>query len=308
MLRLALLRSARALATLAICVTIVFVVLRSAGDPIATLLPPDTPPDVVDAYRVRLGLDRPIVAQYVGYLRALAAGDFGRSFAEHRSAFDMVAERLPATLRLSGLALLLALLGGVALGIAAAVKHDTVLDRLAMTLAVSGYSLPSFFLAILLIMLFSLQLRLLPSAGSDTALHMIMPVATLAAPAAAKLARFTRAAMLDVLGRPYIRTATSKGVGQLALLLRHALPNAAIPIVTILGFELGNVLGVGVVVEAVFAWPGIGRLLVISVGQRDLPVVQTIVLFIATAMVGAHLVADLAYGWLDPRLRLVVRR
>lgn len=308
MLRLALLRFARALATLAICVTIVFVVLRSAGDPIAALLPPDTPPDVIDTYRTRLGLDRPLVEQYGSYLRSLIEGDFGRSFAEHRSAFDMVVERLPATLRLSGLALVVAVVAGVALGIAAAVKHGTVLDRLAMTLAVSGYSLPSFFLAILLIMLFSLRLRLLPSAGSDTPLHLIMPVATLAAPVAAKLARFTRAAMLDVLGRPYMLTATSKGVGRLALLLRHALPNAAIPIITILGFELGNVLGVAVVVEAVFAWPGIGRLLVISVGQRDLAVVQTIVLFIATTMVSAQLLVDLAYGWLDPRLRLAVRR
>lgn len=293
----------RAFVTLFICVTIVFIVLRSAGDPLASLLPDDTPPDVVDIYRERFGLDRTILEQYVGYLGSLAQGDFGVSFVERRPAFDVVMERVPATLQLGGLALLAAILIGLPLGILATVYRGGPIDRLAMGIAVFGYSLPNFFLAIILILVFALNLRMLPSAGSNTVWHLIMPMTVLAAPAAAKIARFTRAAMVEVIGQTFMRAAAAKGVPASLRLIGHALPNAAIPVVTFLGFEIGLIIGGGVVTENIFAWPGIGRLLVQSVGQRDLAVVQTIVLLIASTMVLANLLVDLAYGWLDPRIR-----
>jgi len=298
-----LIRLGRALLTLLVCVTIVFVVLRSAGDPLSALLPDDTPPDVVEIYRERLGLDRPLIEQYLGYLASLAQGDFGLSFVERRSAFAVVTERMPATLQLGGLALLAALAVGLPLGIIATVSRGTAIDRAAMGLAVMGYSLPNFFLAILLILLFSLSLQWLPSAGSDTVWHLVMPVIVLAAPAAAKIARFVRTAMIEVIGQPYMRTAAAKGVAKRPRLLVHALPNASIPLVTFLGFEIGLLIGGGVVTETIFAWPGIGRLLVVAVGQRDLAVVQTIVLLIAATMVTANLLVDLTYSWLDPRVR-----
>lgn len=298
----------RAALTLFICVTIVFIVLRSAGDPLRSLLPDDTPPDVMEHYRALLGLDRPVLEQYFNYLQGLAHGDFGVSFVEKRPALDVVLQRVPYTAFLAGLALLVALAIGLPMGLVAAVWRNSWVDRLVMSLAVFGYSMPPFFLAIGLILIFSLQLRWLPSAGSDTMAHVVMPLIVLMAPSAAKIARFARTAMLEVLRKDYIRTAFSKGVGGLRAMIRHALPNAAIPVVTFVGFELGLVVGSGVVTENIFAWPGVGRLLVLSVGLRDLAVVQTIVLLIATTMVCSNLMVDLVYGLLDPRVRALDAR
>ncbi len=293
----------RAALTLLICVTIVFVVLRSAGDPLRSLLPDDTPPDVVELYRSRLGLDKTMLEQYAHYLAGLARGDFGLSFVEKRPALDVVLDRVPWTVLLAGLALLIAIVVGLPLGILAAAYRNGFLDRLVMSVAVFGYSMPPFFLAIVLILIFSLNLRMLPSAGSHTWPHLLMPLLVLMAPPAAKIARFTRTAMLEVMRKDYLRTAYAKGAGGIRALCLHALPNAAIPVVTFVGFELGLVVGTGVVTETIFAWPGVGRLLVVSVAQRDLAVVQTIVLLIATTMVCANLLVDIAYGWLDPRMR-----
>jgi peptide/nickel transport system permease protein len=294
---------ARAVLTLLICVTIVFVVLRLAGDPLASLLPDDTPQDVVDAYRVRFGLDRTLPEQYASYLLAMLQGDLGVSFRDGRNAATVVFERVPATLLLGGAALGVALLIGVPLGILAALRRNSAVDRVVMAFAVFGFSMPIFFLAILLVLVFSMQLRWLPSAGSDTLAHMILPVAVLGAASAGKIARYSRTAIIDVLGQPYIRTASAKGLRRAAVIVRHALPNAAVPLVTFLGFELGTLIGGAVVTETVFAWPGVGRLLVTSVGQRDLPIVQAIVLLVAATMVTASLATDLAQGRLDPRVR-----
>lgn len=303
MLRIAVTKFLRALLTLAVCVTMVFVVLRVSGDPASALLPDDTPPDVVAEYHRRWGLDRPLHEQYLRYAVAVASGDLGISFADGRPAIIVVAERAMATVQLGLAALVLAILFGLPLGIVAALKRNTGFDRLLMSVAVFGFSIPSFFLGIVLILIFAMQARLLPSAGSETPAHLVLPALTLAAAALGKLSRFTRTAVLDVLGQPYVRTAKAKGLGQVAVIARHVMPNAAIPVVTFLGFELGLLIGGAVVVETVFAWPGIGRLLVISVGQRDLAVVQTIILLIALTMVLANLAVDLAYGWLDPRVK-----
>jgi peptide/nickel transport system permease protein len=262
---------------------------------------------VIDAYRERFGLDRPIWDQYLAYLANVVRGDLGVSYRDGRPIWEVVGERIPATLQLGIAAIALALATGVPLGIIAALNRNTVTDRLVMAAAVFGFAIPIFFLAILMILIFSMQLRVLPSSGSETLAHMILPVGVLAAATAGKVARYMRTTIVDVLGQPYVRTASGKGLKRFMVIARHALPNAAIPLVTFLGFEIGTVIGGAVVTETVFAWPGIGRLLVVSVGQRDLPVVQAIVLLVAATMVTASLLADLAYGALDPRTRVGVK-
>lgn len=303
MLANSLIKIMRAFATLLLCVTVVFVVLRLSGDPATILLPDDTPQDVIDEYRAIWGLDRSLPEQFLSYIAAIPRGDLGVSFAENRPAVQAVMERVPATLQLGLAALAIAILLGVPLGILAALWRGGALDRFVMGFAVLGFSIPNFFLAILLIVIFALHARWLPSAGSDTLLHMILPVITLASATMGKLARFTRTSMLEVLGQPFVRTAYSKGLGQLYVTCCHVLPAAAIPVVTFLGFELGTVIAGAVVTESVFAWPGLGRLLVTSVAQRDLPVVQTIILLVSATLVISNLLVDLLYGWLDPRVK-----
>lgn len=308
MLANSLIKIIRAFATLLLCVSIVFVVLRLSGDPATILLPDDTPQDVIDEYRRIWGLDRSLLEQYFSYIAAIPRGDLGISFTESRPAIQAVLERVPATLQLGLAALAIAIMLGVPLGILAALWRGGALDRFVMGFAVLGFSIPNFFLAILLIVIFALHARWLPSAGSDTLSHMILPVITLASGTMGKLARFTRTSMLEVLGQPFVRTAHSKGLGQLYVTCRHVLPAAAIPVVTFLGFELGTVIAGAVVTESVFAWPGLGRLLVTSVAQRDLPVVQTIILVVSATLVVSNLLVDLLYGWLDPRVKSFQRQ
>jgi peptide/nickel transport system permease protein len=302
MIRFCFVRGLRALTTLALCLTAVFLVLRLAGDPADTLLPDDTPAEVKAEYRQRWGLDRPLPEQYGRYLLAVARGDLGLSFADGRPAAEVVAEAVPNTLMLAGAALTVALAAGFALGVAAALRHNSAMDRLVMAAAVLGFSMPTFFLGILLILLFALTLRWLPSSGTETWWHLVMPVLTLSAGLIGKIARFTRTAMLEVLGQPYVRTARAKGVPRLGVILRHALPNAAVPILMFLGIEVGLLFAGAAVTETIFAWPGVGRLLVSSAAARDLPVVQAAILFVAATIVLSNLVADLIHAALDPRV------
>jgi peptide/nickel transport system permease protein len=211
---------------------------------------------------------------------------------------------VPKTALLGGTAIAIALLLGVPLGVLAALYRDSWLDRTVMGLAVFGFSMPNFFLGILLILIFSLQLRWLPSSGSGTWWHLIMPALTLGTGFAAQIARYTRSSMIDVLSKPYMRTARSKGAGPARRVGLHALPNASVPVVTILGLKVGEMLGWAVVTETVFAWPGIGRLLTNAVATRDLAVVQCIMIVLAFTMVSANVIVDLVYGWLDPRVRV----
>ncbi|MET3927217.1 ABC transporter permease [Devosia sp. 2618] len=296
-------KSARTLITLWIVVTFAFIVLRTSGDPVVALLSPDARPDEIAQFRARWQLDRSLPEQYLAYFSNLLAGNFGNSYHDGRPVLAIIAERLPNTLLLGGFAYLVALLLGIPAGILAALKRGTAVDRGVMTLAVFGFALPNFFLGILMILLFSLNLRWLPSSGMGTFLHLIMPSVTLGVYVAGTLARFTRSAMLDVLDRPYMRTAAAKGVPALQRILLHALPNAAIPIITVLGLNLGALVGGAVVVETVFGWPGIGRLLVTAVASRDLALVQALVLMLAAFMIIANLLVDLAYGLIDPRIR-----
>lgn len=296
-------KAARTLLTLWFVVTFAFIVLRVSGDPVQSLLGPDATVEEIAQFREAWGLDRPLPEQYLRYVVQMASGEFGTSYRDGRPVTEIIAERVPWTVLLGLSAYAVAILVGVPAGIVAALRRGSALDRLVMGFAVFGFALPNFFLGILLILLFSLTLQWLPSSGTGSILHLLMPAATLGVYTAGTLARFTRSAMLEVLSKPYMRAAAAKGAPPLYRVLRHALPNAAIPIVTVIGLNLGALVGGAVVVETVFAWPGIGRLLVTAVTSRDLAVVQALVLLVAVTMVAANLAVDLLYGLLDPRIR-----
>ncbi|MBE7199178.1 MAG: ABC transporter permease [Parafilimonas terrae] len=296
-------RLARAVLTILLVVTFAFVGLRLSGDPALLIMGDDAPPDAVAAFRVSWGLDAPLWQQYVTYGLAVARGDLGLSMRDGRPALALVAERVPATLALMLPALALKLGLGLAAGIAAALNRGRFVDRVVTTLAVIGVAVPSFVLGLILVLVLAVELRWFPSGGQGTWRHAALPVLTLGLGGAAVLARFTRSAMLDVLGQPYIRAARARGLPWGRIIRCHALPNAAIPLVTLSGFLVGSLMAGSVVVESVFSWPGVGRLLVVSVASRDLAVVQGLLLLTATAMVTANLIVDLLYGLLDPRLR-----
>jgi peptide/nickel transport system permease protein len=303
MLRFFAIRFVRALITIVLVVTFAFIVLRLSGDPAQIILGPEAPPEVVAAFRKAWGLDDPIWLQYLRYFGAIAQGELGRSMRDGRDAIDLVAERIPATLALTVPALLIKIGAGMAAGIYAALHRGGLADRVVMMLSVAGFTIPSFVLGLTLVLIFAVKLSLLPSGGNDSWRHAILPILTLGIGGAAILARFTRSAMLEVLGQPYIRTASAKGVPWRHVITGHALPNAAIPTVTIVGFMVGTLIAGAVVVESVFSWPGVGRLLVVAVANRDLAVVQCILLLVAATMVVSNLVVDFLYGFLDPRLR-----
>ncbi|MBP0445310.1 ABC transporter permease [Roseomonas sp. SSH11] len=298
------LRLARALLTLALVVTFAFVVLRLSGDPALLIMSADAPPEAIAAFRESWGLNDPLWQQYLRYFTAIFRGDLGQSMRDGRPAIELVAERIPATLALTLPALLIKIGLGIPAGVYAALHRNSFADRAVMLLAVAGFTVPSFVLGLVLVLVFAVTLGWLPSGGQESWRHAILPVITLGIGGAAVLARFTRSAMLEVLGQPYMRTALAKGVPWHVAVRRHALPNAAIPTVTIVGFMVGSLLAGAVVVESVFSWPGVGRLLVVAVANRDLAVVQCILLLVAATMVTANLVVDLLYGALDPRLRV----
>lgn len=298
------LRVLRSTVTLLLCVTLVFVVLRLAGDPAEQLLPAETPPDVRDEYRERWGLNDSLGMQYLRYLGNLAQGDLGVSFSSGQPVTQVVAETLPRTLMLGVSGLFLAAVIGLTLGISAALRHGTRTDRHLMAVAVLGYSMPVFFLGILLILLFSLKLRVLPSSGSAGLEHLVLPTLTLALPLAGRVARFARTATLEVLGRPFIRSARAKGVGRLAVILRHAMPNATVPLLMFFGIEIGLTLSGTVVVETIFAWPGLGRLLIDSVAFRDLPVVQAVILVVTAIIILSNLLVDILQALIDPKVSM----
>ncbi len=299
---------ARGIITLLLAMTFVFFVLRASGDPAQIMLADDASPAAMEAFREHWGLDRSYLEQYFAYLGSVIRGDFGVSFRDGRPALEVIAERIPATLQLGAAALLLTLVIGIPAGVFAALRRGSWVDHLTMTGTIFGHSIPNFFLGILLILLFSMTLRWLPSSGTGTIWHLLMPAVTLGTASAATIARFTRSSMLDILNKPFMRTAKAKGITPKNRVLRHALPNAAIPVVTVVGMRIGGLIGGAVTIETVFAWPGIGLLLVNAVSQRDLAVVQGVILLIALTMVIVNLIVDLTYGWLDPRIEVHNKR
>lgn len=297
-------RTVRALFTLWVIMTLVFVATRVSGDTIDFLLPEGTDPESRQAMVAYLGLDRSMAEQYWIYLREFLSGHFGLSLYERRPVEDIYLERLGPSLALYALALAFAVAIGLPLGILAALKRNTALARGIMTAAFLGYAVPNFVLAILLLLVFSFHLGWLPSAGAATPAHYVMPTLAVGAVLLAAVVRFTRSALLDVLGQDYLRTARAKGVSERSVVFRHALRNALIPILTVIGLQVTNVLGAAVIIETVFAWPGLGEQIVLATIRRDYPTLQFGVIGFAAIVVAVNLAVDLLYSVADPRVRV----
>ena len=281
----------------------VFGLVHLSGDPVLLMVSSDSPPDVVATTRHALGFDRPLHQQFGDYVGRVARGDLGISLRSNRPVGALIRERLPATVELTVAALLIAAAVAIPAGIVSAVKRGSAIDRVAMVGAVAGQAVPIFWLALLLITLFGVHLRWLPVFGRGSLAHLVLPAVSLSTVILGRLARLVRSSMLEVLGQDYGRTARAKGVGELRVLAGHALKNAAIPIVTLLGLQFAQLLGGAVVTETIFAWPGIGRLVVEAIFNRDFPVVQGVVLVVSLIFVAVNLLVDLAYAALDPRIR-----
>jgi peptide/nickel transport system permease protein len=283
---------------------LVFVILRVVpGDPAKMLLPEGAPQSAIEELNRQLGLQEPLYVQYGLFVQSVFRGDFGQSFQYRAPALRVVLERLAATVQLALAAMAITVAVGVTLGIVAAVRRGTGYDYASTVLAVLGQSLPNFWLGIMLILLFGVALRWLPTSGFESWRHLILPSVTLAAFPMALVARLTRSSMLEILGRDFIRTGRAKGLAERAVILRHALRNAAVPLLTVLGLQIGTLLGGAVITESVFAWPGMGKLVVDAIFFRDFPVVQTVLILSATLFVVINLLVDLLYTVIDPRIR-----
>ncbi|MGE3956078.1 MAG: nickel ABC transporter permease [Vicinamibacterales bacterium] len=273
------------------------------GDPVQAMLGESAAPGDVEEMRARLGLDRPLVEQYLAFAAGLVRGDLGTSLRTNQPVSTVVLERMPATLELAVAAMVVAAALALPLGVLAAVRRGTFTDHLSTTLALVGISMPTFWLGPLLAIVFSVWLGWLPVAGRGSLAHLVLPAVTLGAPLAAMLARMTRASLLEELRELYVTAARARGASQARAVLAHALRNSLIPIVTIAGLQFGSVLTGAVITETIFAWPGVGRLLVQSISARDYPAVQGCILLIAVTYVSMNLLVDVLYGVLDPRIR-----
>lgn len=283
---------------------LIFVLLRVVpGDPAAMLLPEGAPQSAVDTLNRELGLDEPLYTQYLIFIRNALTADFGESFQYRDPALDVVAERIPATIALTTAAMFLTITFGVLIGILAAARRGSRYDYSGTVFAILGQSLPNFWLGIMLILFFGVRLGWLPTSGFDGPKSLILPAITLAAYPTALVARLTRSSMLEVLGQDYVRTGRAKGLPERVVILRHAFRNAAIPVLTVIGLQIGTLLGGAVITESVFAWPGVGKLVVDAVFFRDFPIVQTILILLITTFIVINLLVDIAYAFLDPRIR-----
>ena len=297
------LRIARTMLTLWGVVSLTFVLGRLQGDPAKLLLPLTAPAEDFHYMRVALGLDQPIPVQYAIYLGNVLQGNLGNSIASGRPVSEVIVERIPATIELGIPAFLLSLLLSVPLGIVAALKRNSIVDRTIMTLSLLGHSLPVFIVGILLIFTFSVNLRLFPTFGRGDLSNLVLPTIALTIYPLTILIRLTRSSMLEVLNETYIQTAYAKGLSASRVIVVHALRNALIPIVTIIGLQIAGIISGSAIVETVFSWPGIGWLAVQSIGSRDYPIVQAIVLLSALAFSTVNLAIDALYVLLDPRIR-----
>jgi len=284
--------------------TAVFGMVRLSGDPVLLFMPMDIQAKDVNEYRQRLGFNDPLLVQYARFMKGAVRGDFGESLRYRRDALGLVLERLPATLLLAGTAMVLTIVVAVPLGIITAVRRDSFVDHAGTLVTVLGQATPGFWLGLMLIYVFSVQLRWLPTSGIGGPAHLVMPSVVLAAFYAARVARLTRSALLDALGEDYVLTARAKGLAERRVVGKHALRNSAIPIITLAGLEAGQLLGGAVVTETIFAWPGLGRLTVQALLNRDFPVVMAAVSFTSIVYTLINLGVDVAYGWLDPRVRI----
>ncbi|WP_179379699.1 ABC transporter permease [Jannaschia marina] len=304
MLRFLLHRGGQALIAAFGVVTLVFFIQRLTGDPTALLLPETATQADIEAMRATLGLDRPLGVQYLDFLRDMVTFDLGRSFVQNAPAWDIIASRIPQTLQLAAGALAVALLIGLPLGLLMALTRGRAVSRWIMGLVLACQSMPTFWSGIMMILVFGVWLRWLPSSGTGTLAHLVMPSIALGLLSLATYARITRSAVLDELGKDYVRSARARGVGIRRLVSRHLMRNSAIPVISITALEISQLLAGAVIVETVFAWPGLGLLTVQSIAARDFVVVQAVVLLGAFVTIFANLAADILYSVVDPRVRL----
>jgi peptide/nickel transport system permease protein len=282
---------------------LVFLLVYLSGDPITLLAPLDAKPEDVERIRILYGLDQPLIVQYWNFLLKALQGDMGDSFRYNQPALEMVMDKLPATIRLALFSLTLTILVGIPLGLWAGSHPNSFVDWLVSLLTFIGISIPSFWLGLLLILVFADKLRVLPSSGDTSWKNIILPGITLSVYSIALVSRLVRATLIDVMQRDYVRTARAKGLRERIVLYRHALRNTMIPTVTVLGLQLGALLGGSVVVESIFAWPGVGWLMLQGIQTHDLPLVRAVVLVIGIGFVLINLIVDLLYSRLDPRIR-----
>ncbi|HTX54768.1 MAG TPA: ABC transporter permease [Candidatus Baltobacteraceae bacterium] len=299
---------------------IIFIILHLTGDPAVLLMPPDATQADIDNFRKLMGFNDPLFirwppweylnppwrfltdTQYGRFFIGVTHGDFGNSFRHQQPAMSLVMERMPATIELTLAAMAIAISIAVPVGILSAVRRNSVLDHAGMVVALLGQSMPVYWLGIMFILLFAVRLDLLPAFGSGSWQHLVLPATTLGAFSMARIARLTRSSMLEVLGQEYVRTARAKGVSEWRLVLRHALKNAAIPVITIIGLDMGTLLGGAVITETIFAWPGVGRLAVQAISYRDYPLVQSAVFLLASIFVLINFLVDILYTCVDPRV------
>jgi peptide/nickel transport system permease protein/glutathione transport system permease protein len=289
--------------TLLLVAFVTFVILRLTGNPVDIFLDINRTPEQVAELTARLHLDQPIPIQFLIFLRDLLRGDFGQSLQFNGPAMDAVLDRLSATLELAGAGLGLAVVLGVAAGLACAVWRDGPVDFVVTSLAVAGQSMPSFWLGILLIQFFALQLHWLPTSGTGDISHLVLPATTLATFLLPNFVLITRASVLDLIGEHFVVAARSKGLSRARVLVTHVLPNAVNPVISFLGIQIGTLMGGSIITETIFAWPGIGRLMISSIFHRDVPVVEAAVLLIAVMIAFANLAVDLLQMFIDPRIR-----
>ena len=274
------------------------------GDPAEIMLPPGATAAQIDKFRAEWGFDDPVIVQYWRFLKRAVHGEFGVSLRHGQQSLPLIAARLPATLQLTVTAMLLAIVLAVPLGVLAATHRGGPIDLLAMGVALVGQSVPNFWLAIMMILLFAVSWGLLPTSGRGGIAHVVMPAAAIAINLMALLTRLVRSTMIEMLSEDYVRTARAKGLREVLVTSRHALPNALIPLVTVVGLQFGYILGGAVVIETIFTWPGVGLFTIQAILNRDYPVVQAAVFILATGVVLINLIVDLLYVWLDPRIRL----
>ncbi len=292
---------------------IVFIILHLTGDPAVLLMPPDATREDIENFRKIMGFNDPLFVrwppwrfladtQYGRFFMGAIRGDFGTSFRHQQPALGLVLERMPATIELTLAAMAVAISVAIPVGILSAVRRNSAVDHVGMVMALMGQSMPVYWLGIMLILLFAVRLNLLPAFGAGSLRHLILPAVTLGAFSMARMARLTRSGMLEVLGQEYVRTARAKGLSEIRVILKHSLKNAAIPVITVIGLDLGTLLGGAVITETIFAWPGVGRLAVQAIANRDYPVVQAAVFTLASIFVIINFLVDVLYTYLDPRV------
>lgn len=273
------------------------------GDPVRVMLGERAPEAEIEAMRERMGLNEPFAVQFGSFVFNAARGDLGRSLVTNRPVFDELYARFPATLQLAAAGVLVAVLMGIPIGIVSATKQYSMFDGMSMALALVGVSMPNFWQGMMMILLFSIVLGVLPSSGYGTFMHLILPALTIGTSSAAIITRMTRSSMLEVVRQDYIRTARAKGLSERVVINQHALKNALIPIVTVIGLQFGYLLGGAVLTETIFSWPGVGRFMVDAIRQRDYPVVQGGVLLLALTFSVVNLLVDILYAYIDPRIK-----